>query len=85
MAQYNRTDMFVVKQLERIVNPKIIVQIFRIDWQLPIGYDAWKETIIAIDEMWKRRKESQKAWGTSWNNWFLGSGFGRLANLTQTP
>ncbi|KIK49800.1 hypothetical protein GYMLUDRAFT_114256, partial [Collybiopsis luxurians FD-317 M1] len=44
-------------------------------------YEAWKDAIIAIDEMWERRKESQKAWGASWGNWFT---VPVVQNATQT-
>jgi hypothetical protein len=84
IAKYNKESNFVVKRLERIINPKIIDQIFGSNQKLPRGYDQWKDAIIDIDEMWSRRGESKKAWGSGWNNWF-GNGQPRQNTSILTP
>ena len=64
-AGYAQDATFVIKQLERIVNPQIIDQIFG-QRALSSSYEGWKNAIVEIDEMWNRRRESQRNWGPYW-------------------
>ncbi|KAF5359895.1 hypothetical protein D9757_015145 [Collybiopsis confluens] len=70
-AGYQKDSPFTIRMIEKAVNPRIINQIYRSRKDWIENYAKYKETVISIDEMWRRRQEQKKApqgWN-SWTNW----------------
>ena len=67
-AGYQKDSPFVIRLIEKAVNGKTIDQIYGSRKTRIEKYDEYKDTIISIDEMWRRRQEQKKArpWSTWW-------------------
>jgi hypothetical protein len=61
---YKKDDPYVIRLIEMNVNQKIIDQIYGSRTDRIEKYDDYKNVIISIDDMWKRRQEGKKRW---WN------------------
>ncbi|KAF5378056.1 hypothetical protein D9757_011536 [Collybiopsis confluens] len=67
-AGYQKDSPFIIRMIEKAVNPRTIDQIYGSRKDRIENYAEYKETIISIDEMWRRRQE-QKRGPRGWNSW----------------
>ncbi|KAF5365394.1 hypothetical protein D9757_011676 [Collybiopsis confluens] len=67
-AGYQKDSPFTIRMIEKAVNPRTIDQIYGSRKDQIEKYDEYKETVISIDEMWRRRQEQKKG-PRGWNSW----------------
>ncbi|KAF5382409.1 hypothetical protein D9757_009776 [Collybiopsis confluens] len=67
-AGYQKDSPFTIRMIEKAVNPRTIDQIYGSRKDRIEKYDEYKETVISIDEMWRRRQEQKKG-PRGWNSW----------------
>lgn len=58
-AGYDKKQTYLITLLERNVHASIIDTIYR-GTALPADYDAWKDSIIKIDNLWRRRQYNRQ-------------------------
>ena len=79
-AKLDRNHPTTLDKIEEAVNVRIIDQLYSNPQGKQTTYDDWKESIIALDEMWTRRDERKKSQGFN-----VGNRWGRNTPNIATP
>lgn len=58
---YNKDTSYVLDKLKAAVNTRTVDQVYASNTSLPDTFDEWKEVVINIDKMWRRRQSRKQA------------------------